>query len=261
MYANPFRKIVDLIPSRIDMGVDYSGSGPVYPIGNAVITEVDQSWAGGFGAVGPGTFISYRFTDGPLKDKYWYTAENIQPAVKVGQHVTPDQPIGYAQGGFETGFAAGPSSPGTTLAMASGQAPTTGDPGRYSTGWGIAASDVLAATGAPPGSITTRTTASGSPPSGWDTIITAIGGLVGTVVGGGLSGGGPLGFLGGLTEIGHWLGVAVTDLTDIHMYISLGWLFLGFLLLLLGLYWWIRTSKGYKTLQSNVTTTAAAAAL
>jgi hypothetical protein len=263
-YANPLRGLINLAPSRIDMGVDYSGEGPVYPIGPAVITEVDQSWAGGYGDVGPGTFIAYRFTGGPLKDRYWYTAENIQPAVKVGQKVSPSTPIGYAQGGFETGFAEGPSAPGTTLAKASGQVPAKGDPGRYSTGWGIAASDVLAATGAPPGQVTARTTSSGSPPPGWEGIIAGIGqalsgGGIGGLVGG-TAGHIPSG-LGWLEEIGHWIGVAVTDLTDVHMWISLGWLGLGLILIMIGLFWWIRSTKTYQKIQSGAVKAAETAAV
>jgi hypothetical protein len=47
----------------------------------------------------------------------------------------------------------------------------------------------------------------------------------------------PLGFLG---EIGHFLGTFVTAVTDIHTWISLGWMALGVVLLILGLIWWNR---------------------
>lgn len=54
----------------------------------------------------------------------------------------------------------------------------------------------------------------------------------------------PLGFLGFLGEIGHWLGILVTALTDIHTYISLGWLLLGLLFLVAGIIWWQRENIG-----------------
>jgi hypothetical protein len=47
----------------------------------------------------------------------------------------------------------------------------------------------------------------------------------------------PLSFLG---EIGHWIGVFVTDITDVYMWISLGWIALGLLLLVLGVVWLLR---------------------
>lgn len=52
--------------------------------------------------------------------------------------------------------------------------------------------------------------------------------------------GNPLAFLGYLGEIGHWIGKFVTDITDVHMWISLGWLFLGLVLLVLGILAWLK---------------------
>ena len=49
----------------------------------------------------------------------------------------------------------------------------------------------------------------------------------------------PLAFLGWLQDIGHWVGVAVAAITDRYMWISLGWLFLGFILLVAGVLSWI----------------------
>jgi hypothetical protein len=127
-YANPFRAVGDLAPSRIDMGVDYFGNGPVYAIGRGVVMEVDQAWLGGFGDVGQGTFIKYRLTDGPKKGQMVYLAEHVSPNVRVGQRVTSNTVIGHMSGGIETGWAA----PGTgmTWAMAHGQTPPPpADPG------------------------------------------------------------------------------------------------------------------------------------
>jgi hypothetical protein len=39
----------------------------------------------------------------------------------------------------------------------------------------------------------------------------------------------------GLWSVGHWIGELVSHLTDIHMWISIGWLALGLLLLITGI--------------------------
>lgn len=152
-YRNPFRGIRDLTPERIDMGVDYAGSGPIYAPGPGTITNANYAWAGGVGAVGPGTFITEKLDRGPLAGKYVYFAENIDPRVKVGQHVGTSDVIGYLTGqgaGLETGFAAGPTG-GETLAMATGQASTGPDPGANTTAYGRSWSNILSFLGAPPG--------------------------------------------------------------------------------------------------------------
>lgn len=166
-YRNPFRQVKGLTPARIDMGVDYQGAGPVYAPGPGVITEVDTSWRGGTGAVGPGTFIAERLTAGPLAGKYVYFAENIRPRARVGQQVDASTVIGEMTGqgaGIETGFAAGPTG-GVTLAAATGQSSQSGDPGANTTAFGRAWSDVLAFLGAPPGKQGGPDV--GSLPTGW----------------------------------------------------------------------------------------------
>jgi hypothetical protein len=45
-YRNPLRDVSGLNPERIDMGVDFGGSGPVYALGNAVITNATGTSAG-----------------------------------------------------------------------------------------------------------------------------------------------------------------------------------------------------------------------
>jgi hypothetical protein len=53
----------------------------------------------------------------------------------------------------------------------------------------------------------------------------------------------PFGFLaalGWIQEIGHWAGILVSALTDVHTYISVGWLLLGFVLVVTGFIWWQR---------------------
>ena len=104
VYENPLRAIPNLLPERIDQGVDFSGAGPIYPIGDAVITNAqgdNSGWPGG-------GWITYRLTDGPAAGLYVYVAENVTPTVAVGQTVTPDTVIANMYEGYdgiETGWA------------------------------------------------------------------------------------------------------------------------------------------------------------
>jgi hypothetical protein len=249
----------NLVAERIDMGVDYSGTGPVYAIGPGVVTEVDQSWAGGQGT-GPGTFIAYRITQGPLSGRYVYTAENIAANVQPGQQVNESTPIGYASGGIETGFAAGPSSQGTTLAAYYGQQSQSGDPGAVSTGYGIAFDRVMTTLGAPAG---VHQAQSGEQPSWIDRALQGILPIIDPFAKGGVLSGVHLpgsGIISSLSETGHWLGVFVSSITDVHMWISMGWLILGAILLFAGIYLLIRTSKAYQAANQQVTDIIAAAA-
>jgi hypothetical protein len=104
VYLNPFRSVTGLIPQRIDMGADFAGSGPVYPIGDAVITSATGSSAGWPG----GGWITYQLTDGPAAGLMVYVAEDVQPAVQVGEHVTATTVVANMFGGgdgIETGWA------------------------------------------------------------------------------------------------------------------------------------------------------------
>ena len=66
-----------LTPGRVDMGVDYGGTGPVYALGDGTITSIYNSgWPGG-------AFIGLHLDDG----RYVYYAEDISPAVQVGDSV------------------------------------------------------------------------------------------------------------------------------------------------------------------------------
>jgi hypothetical protein len=103
-YSNPLRAVTGLIPERVDMGVDFGGSGPVYPLGDAVITNATGNSSGWPG----GGWITYRLTDGPDAGLMVYVAEDVQPTVAVGQAVTPSTVIAnmYDGGsGIETGWA------------------------------------------------------------------------------------------------------------------------------------------------------------
>ena len=82
-YRNPLRGVSGLVPERIDEGVDFSGSGPVYALGDAVITNATGNSAGWPG----GGWITYQLTDGPDAGLMVYVAEDVTPTVQVGQHV------------------------------------------------------------------------------------------------------------------------------------------------------------------------------
>jgi hypothetical protein len=103
-YSNPLRAVTGLIPERVDMGVDFSGSGPVYPLGDAVITSATGNSSGWPG----GGWITYRLTDGPDAGLMVYVAEDVQPTVSVGEAVTPSTVIANMYNGsvgIETGWA------------------------------------------------------------------------------------------------------------------------------------------------------------
>jgi hypothetical protein len=82
-YCNPYRAVSSLNPERIDQGVDYGGSGPLYAIGPGTIDQYsnrnDPGWPGG-------TFVSYKLTAGPAAGRVIYLAENIDldPRLQAG---------------------------------------------------------------------------------------------------------------------------------------------------------------------------------
>jgi hypothetical protein len=102
-YLNPLRAVGGLVLERIDQGVDFSGAGPVYALGNGVVTSAtaySPGWSGGW--------ITYRLTDGPAQGLMVYVAEDITPTVQVGQLVTPWTVVGNmfdGAEGIETGWA------------------------------------------------------------------------------------------------------------------------------------------------------------
>jgi murein DD-endopeptidase MepM/ murein hydrolase activator NlpD len=158
-YANPLRAISALTPERIDQGVDYSGYGPIYAIGDGVVlSTVNTGWPGD-------TFISYRLSDGPAGGLVIYAAEDIVPMVTVGQAVTAATVLGTmyeGPDGIETGWA-DPSGDGTSMASDAGQFS-----GANSTAFGANASQLLASLGAPPG-IAQNDPPTGVLPPGWPT--------------------------------------------------------------------------------------------
>ena len=103
-YRNPLRDVSGLNPERVDMGVDFSGSGPVYALGNAVITNATGNSAGWPG----GGWITYKLTDGPDAGLMVFLAEDVTPTVQAGQHVSSATVIANmfdGADGIETGWA------------------------------------------------------------------------------------------------------------------------------------------------------------
>jgi hypothetical protein len=103
-YRNPLRGVSGLVPERIDEGVDFTGLGPVYALGDAVVTGATGT---NFGWPGGG-WITYRLTSGPAAGLVVYVAEDIIPAVAAGQRISPSTAIGTmfdGGDGIETGWA------------------------------------------------------------------------------------------------------------------------------------------------------------
>ena len=103
-YFNPLRDVSGLVPERIDEGVDFAGSGPVFALGNAVITNATGDSAGWPG----GGWITYQLTDGPDAGLMVYLAEDVTPTVYAGEHVSASTVIGNmfnGSDGIETGWA------------------------------------------------------------------------------------------------------------------------------------------------------------
>ena len=124
-YRNPLRDISGLIPERIDQGVDFTGSGPVYALGDGVVTNAQDGYMTGWPG---GGWITYRLTDGPDAGLTVYVAEDVTPAVQPGQHVTPSTVIANmfsAGDGIETGWAQ------PTGLSAESQLPAAGGIGGY----------------------------------------------------------------------------------------------------------------------------------
>jgi len=163
-YNNPLRSIPGLIPERIDQGVDFEGAGPIYPLGDAVITNAtatDWGWPGG-------GWITYRLTKGPAAGLTVFVAENVTPTVSVGEHVTSDTVIAkmYDGGvGIEMGWATSDSS--TARSQLSDAGGISGD-GPFPTEIGMNFEQLLQALGVPAGNNRDDAT-NGQLPSGYPT--------------------------------------------------------------------------------------------
>ena len=170
-YVNPLRAVAGLRPSRIDMGVDYSGSGPILAIGKAKVVTASyvpgpESCWGRTCAPAPGGWVVYRLLDGPFVGKYVYAVENITLMVKVGQIVRQGQMIAVLHAGspnLEIGWAAGRDA--ETLAAARNHRCACIDPGGWSSIEGRNFNGLLVWLGAPSGYL--QETPPQTMPRGW----------------------------------------------------------------------------------------------
>ncbi len=95
-YTNPFAHTLNLRPNRIDMGVDYDGTGEIDALGNSTVTSVStgdtaSGWVCNTNQAGQ---IVYQLHDGPDAGRYVYTAEDITPSIRTGQQLAAGQQIG-----------------------------------------------------------------------------------------------------------------------------------------------------------------------
>jgi hypothetical protein len=144
-YANPLRSITGLIPERIDMGVDFGGAGPIYALGDAVITNATGDSAGWPG----GGWITYQLTSGPAKGLTVYVAEDVTPDVQVGQQVTAATVIATmfnGGAGIETGWA---MPDGASAESQLTEAGAIGGSGPFPTMVGLNFEELLQSLGAP----------------------------------------------------------------------------------------------------------------
>ncbi|HZU60451.1 MAG TPA: choice-of-anchor Q domain-containing protein, partial [Solirubrobacteraceae bacterium] len=171
-YANPLRAIAGLSPERIDMGVDYAGSGPLLALGDGRVTMASNHDSGPRSCWGKscwpgGGIVVYRLTQGPFAGKYVYVAENITVRVRRGERLKTGQPVATlhdASPNMETGWAAGHGA--ETLAFRDGHECTCGDPGGWSTIEGRNFDHLLTWLGAPSGYLQPNPPAQ-SMPRGW----------------------------------------------------------------------------------------------
>jgi hypothetical protein len=146
-YTNPLAQIQGLRPERTDMGVDYSGSGPILSATDGIVRSVFNSgWPNG-------TFICIEITNGSMAGKWIYYAEDITPKVAVGQKVKAGDVIGQmfeGKSGIEIGWNQ-PGTPALTLAAAYNQQYMHGDAGSWESAAGASMSRFLQSLNAPGG--------------------------------------------------------------------------------------------------------------
>jgi len=164
-YVNPLRGIKNLAPQRIDMGVDFGGSGPIYALGPAVITNAignSPGWPGG-------GWITYRLTSGRGKGLMVYLAEDVTPTVKAGQVVNSSTVIAQMHdtgAGIETGWAMPDGS------SAESQLPVAGGisgGGPFPVMVGLNFEELLQALGVPPSPFDRNVPGNGVLPAGYPT--------------------------------------------------------------------------------------------
>jgi hypothetical protein len=172
-YVNPLRAVSGLTPRRIDLGVDYAGSGPLLALGRGRVTMASNTDSGpsscwAISCWPGGGIVVYRLLDGPFAGKYVYVAEHITVNVHAGQTVRAGQRIATLYAGYpwsEWGWAAGPGP--EALAMTDGHRCPCSDPGGWSTIDGRNMNHLLVVLGAPSGYL--QSVPNQSMPPGWPT--------------------------------------------------------------------------------------------
>jgi len=162
-YVNLFKDSKNLSPSRIDMGVDYFGNGPIEAPGDA---DVVASAPGNIGwgpfscTNGYGGGVVLKLTSGQYTGRSMYVTEGIIPKVTAPGHVTAGQPIATFTGCIEVGWSPATEvgwSPATggggfgEQAAALGQQCGGSDPGCHTTFCGTDMSNFIHSTGGPKG--------------------------------------------------------------------------------------------------------------
>jgi hypothetical protein len=170
-YVNPLSQVSGLGPYRIDMGVDFSGSGPLLALGDARITFASNHDDGppscwGITCWPGGGAVVYRLLNGPFAGKYVYYAERVTATVRVGQTVRAGQQVAIEHLGspnIEIGWGSGRGP--ETLSIAYGHQ-ASGDPGGWSAIEGRNFNSLLVRLGAPSGFLQPGVP-SQSMPRGW----------------------------------------------------------------------------------------------
>ena len=144
-YRNPLRGVIGLVRERVDEGVDFAGTGPVYALGDAVVTSAtgtNYGWPGG-------GWITYRLTSGPGAGRMVYVAEDIIPAVQKGPHGSAATVLGTmfdGGDGIETGWAQSTSLSAESQLPAAG---AIGGLGPFPTRVGLNFEELLQSLGVP----------------------------------------------------------------------------------------------------------------
>jgi murein DD-endopeptidase MepM/ murein hydrolase activator NlpD len=99
-YVDPFAEASNLGPARVDMGVDYTGTGPILAIGDArVLRTGAPGWPQGGG-------VLYQLLDGSRAGMVVFVYEGVKPVVQAGDHVNAGEPVAlFTPGSIEIGFA------------------------------------------------------------------------------------------------------------------------------------------------------------
>lgn len=160
-YNNPLRQISHLSAQRMDQGVDYFGSGYIYPIGEGKVDFVciapPPPQTNPCGWPGTGTFIAYHMTKGPAASSSYHVfiAECVtaKSGLVAGADIDPNHYIATlsnsgscASIGMETGWA-DPTLWGRTMAKRYGQ----GDDYTKTTYFGENFNRLMISLGAPSG--------------------------------------------------------------------------------------------------------------